>query len=284
MPTPGSKVCSESGWPMPRMKTLTVFDEPRPGTMLRLGTAPCRPLTSWACRSRSCSSPNALTATGTSWIDSARRRAVTVTPSRVVASTCCPPGVDVSCSCACAPSDAMPSTTATLRMLRFIDSLPTGLRMLRPAGRATAGPATLQAYGPVPASGTCTFGQCERPGWAGTLAAAFRWITVPMSLLIVHGALRFLMYVAYRGHSVILFAPVAAMGAVLLTDPDLVAPMLPALYMDRMVGFLKLYFPVFLLGAVFGKLIEISGFSKAIVAATIRLFGPQRAMLSIVTV
>ncbi len=28
-----------------------------------------------------------------------------------------------------------------------------------------------------------------------------------------------------------------------------------------MVGFVKLYFPVFLLGAVFGKLIELSGFS-----------------------
>ena len=103
-------------------------------------------------------------------------------------------------------------------------------------------------------------------------------------LLIVLGALSFLMYVAYRGHSVILFAPVAAMGAVLLTDPELVEPMFTGLFMDRMVGFLKLYFPVFLLGAVFGKLIEISGFSKAIVAATIRLFGPQRAMLSIVTV
>ncbi|WP_343214441.1 hypothetical protein [Dokdonella sp.] len=43
-------------------------------------------------------------------------------------------------------------------------------------------------------------------------------------------------------------------------------------------------FPVFLLGAIFGKLIEISGFSKSIVAAVIRLFGPQRAMLSIVVV
>jgi H+/gluconate symporter-like permease len=31
--------------------------------------------------------------------------------------------------------------------------------------------------------------------------------------------------VAYRGYSVILFAPVAALGAVLLTDPSLVAPM-----------------------------------------------------------
>jgi H+/gluconate symporter-like permease len=105
-----------------------------------------------------------------------------------------------------------------------------------------------------------------------------------MAFLIVLAALCFLMFVAYRGHSVILFAPVAAMGAVLLTDPTLVAPMFTGLFMDKMVGFLKLYFPVFLLGAVFGKLIELSGFSKSIVAATIRIVGAQRAMLSIVLV
>ena len=105
-----------------------------------------------------------------------------------------------------------------------------------------------------------------------------------MSLLIVLAALAFLMVVAYRGYSVILFAPIAAMGAVLLTDPSLVAPMFTGLFMDKMVGFLKLYFPVFLLGAVFGKLIEMSGFSKSIVAATIKLVGAQRAMLAIVAV
>ncbi|MFZ4538570.1 GntP family permease [Propionivibrio sp.] len=92
------------------------------------------------------------------------------------------------------------------------------------------------------------------------------------------------MFVAYRGHSVILFAPVAAMGAVLLTDPSLVAPMFTGLFMDKMVVFVKLYFPVFLLGAIFGKVIELSGFSKAIVAAVIKLIGPSRAMLSIVMV
>ena len=105
-----------------------------------------------------------------------------------------------------------------------------------------------------------------------------------MSFLIVLAALSFLMFVAYRGYSVILFAPVAALGAVLLTDPSLVAPMFTGLFMDRMVGFLKLYFPVFLLGAVFGKLIEISGYSKSIVAATIRVVGAKRAILSIVIV
>ena len=89
-----------------------------------------------------------------------------------------------------------------------------------------------------------------------------------MAFLIVLAALCFLMFVAYRGYSVILFAPVAALGAVLLTDPSLVAPMFTGLFMDKMVGFLKLYFPVFLLGAIFGKVIELSGFSRAIVAAS----------------
>ena len=105
-----------------------------------------------------------------------------------------------------------------------------------------------------------------------------------MSFLVVLAALGFLMFVAYRGYSVILFAPVAALGAVLLTDPSLVAPMFTGLFMEKLVGFLKLYFPVFLLGAIFGKVIELSGFSKAIVAGTIRLVGASRAMLSIVIV
>jgi H+/gluconate symporter-like permease len=105
-----------------------------------------------------------------------------------------------------------------------------------------------------------------------------------MDLLIVVGALFFLMFVAYRGFSVILFAPVAALGAVLLTDPTAVPAAFTSLFMEKMVGFAKLYFPVFLLGAVFGKVIELSGFSKSIVAAVIGIVGPSRAMLAIVLV
>ncbi|HZX70299.1 MAG TPA: GntP family permease [Rhodanobacter sp.] len=105
-----------------------------------------------------------------------------------------------------------------------------------------------------------------------------------MAFLIVLAALCFLMLAAYRGHSVILFAPIAALGAVLLTEPALVAPMFTGLFMEKMVGFLRLYFPVFMLGALFGKLIELSGFSKSIVAATINLVGRSRAILSIVLV
>jgi H+/gluconate symporter-like permease len=105
-----------------------------------------------------------------------------------------------------------------------------------------------------------------------------------MAFIIVLAALVFLMFVAYRGYSVILFAPVAALLAVLFTDPALVLPMFSGVFMDKMVGFVKLYFPVFMLGAIFGKVIELSGFSKSIVSAVIRFVGQKRAMLSIVLV
>ncbi len=105
-----------------------------------------------------------------------------------------------------------------------------------------------------------------------------------MSVIVVLAALAFLMFAAYRGYSVILFAPLAALGAVLLTDPSAVAPVFAGIFMEKMVGFVKLYFPVFLLGAVFGKVIELSGFSRSIVASVIRVVGAKRAMLSIVLV
>ncbi|AXA91668.1 GntP family permease [Massilia sp. YMA4] len=105
-----------------------------------------------------------------------------------------------------------------------------------------------------------------------------------MSFLIVLAALVFLMLAAYRGYSVILFAPVAALGAVLLTEPAAVAPVFSGIFMEKMVGFVKLYFPVFLLGAVFGKLVELAGFSEAIVVAAIRYIGRSRANAVIVAV
>jgi H+/gluconate symporter-like permease len=105
-----------------------------------------------------------------------------------------------------------------------------------------------------------------------------------MSFLIVLASLVLLMFVAYRGFSVILFAPVCAMLAVLFTDPSLVPPMFTGVFMDKLVGFVKLYFPVFLLGAVFGKVIELSGFSKSIVASVIKAVGRERVILAVVLV
>jgi H+/gluconate symporter-like permease len=60
--------------------------------------------------------------------------------------------------------------------------------------------------------------------------------------------------------------------------------MFSSVFMEKMVGFVKNYFPVFMLGAVFGKVIELSGFSKSIVSAVIGVLGRERAVLSIVAV
>ncbi|QKJ89081.1 GntP family permease [Paramixta manurensis] len=105
-----------------------------------------------------------------------------------------------------------------------------------------------------------------------------------MSVVIALLALVVLMLAAYRGYSVIIFAPLACLGAVLLTAPDAVAPVFSNIYMQGMAGFIKTYFPVFLLGAVFGKLVELSGFSRAIVQTIIRAMGSRQAMLVIVLV
>jgi H+/gluconate symporter-like permease len=92
------------------------------------------------------------------------------------------------------------------------------------------------------------------------------------------------MWAAYRGFSVILFAPLAAILAVVLTAPHLVPPYFSGIFMERTVAFIKLYFPVFLLGALFGKLIEVSGFARSIIRAVVRTAGPRRAILAIVLV
>ncbi len=105
-----------------------------------------------------------------------------------------------------------------------------------------------------------------------------------MDFLIVLSSLLLLMLAAYRGYSVILFAPLCALLAVFLSSPADVLPMFSGVFMEGMVNFLKLYFPVFMLGAVFGKVIELSGFSKSIVTAVIGLLGARHAILSIVLV
>lgn len=103
-----------------------------------------------------------------------------------------------------------------------------------------------------------------------------------MDLIVILLALGLLMFVAYRGFSVILFAPICALFAVLLTEPSNVLPFFSSVFMDKMVGFIKNYFPVFLLGAIFGKVVEMSGLAESIAKTIVRSLGTKRAMLSIV--
>lgn len=103
-----------------------------------------------------------------------------------------------------------------------------------------------------------------------------------MELFIILVALGLLMFTAYKGYSVILFAPIAALLAVLLTDPSHVLPFFSNIFMEKMVGFIKNYFPVFLLGAIFGKVVEMSGIAESIAKSIIKLVGGTRAILAIV--
>ncbi|MBJ8029600.1 GntP family permease [Bacillus cereus group sp. N21] len=103
-----------------------------------------------------------------------------------------------------------------------------------------------------------------------------------MELVIILLALSLLMFVAYRGFSVILFAPIFALFAVFLTEPSFVLPFFSNIFMEKMVGFIKLYFPVFLLGAIFGKVVEMSGIADSIAKTIIEIVGEKRTILAIV--
>jgi H+/gluconate symporter-like permease len=90
-----------------------------------------------------------------------------------------------------------------------------------------------------------------------------------------------LMFFAYRGFSVILFAPVFPLLAVSISGLSLM-PAYTELFMAKAVTYIKAFFPVFLLGAVFGKIMEDTGLAKGLAQSIIRGLGTDRAILSIV--
>ena len=79
-----------------------------------------------------------------------------------------------------------------------------------------------------------------------------------------------------------LFAPICALLAVVLIAPSHVLPFFSGVFMEKMVGFIKSYFAVFLLGAIFGKVVEMSGIAESIAKTIVRLLGAKRAIVAIV--
>ena len=86
---------------------------------------------------------------------------------------------------------------------------------------------------------------------------------------------------AFRGWSVLLLAPLAALIAALFSREPLLAHWTQT-FMGSAAGFLAQFFPLFLLGALFGKLMEDSGSVAAIANFMTERLGPQRAMLAVV--
>ncbi|MBF0546065.1 MAG: GntP family permease [Candidatus Riflebacteria bacterium] len=91
-----------------------------------------------------------------------------------------------------------------------------------------------------------------------------------------------LMGLAYLGYSVIFFAPLCAAIAVVLSSKLPLMPAYTEIFMSKMGEYVKAYFPVFMLGAVFGKIMEETGMAKAIASAIIKYLGKERAILSVV--
>lgn len=100
-------------------------------------------------------------------------------------------------------------------------------------------------------------------------------------------SLGLLMYLAYKGWCVIAIAPLVALVAVVIgaiaygESPHLMARYTET-FMGAVASYVKNYFPIFMLGALFGKMLELSGAAQSI-ANTIRdKLGDKWAILSVI--
>nr|WP_298415995.1 GntP family permease [uncultured Halomonas sp.] len=92
-----------------------------------------------------------------------------------------------------------------------------------------------------------------------------------------------LMFFAYRGYSVLLLAPLMATLAVLLSgDIAMMMPIYTETFMDALGGYLLKFFPIFLLGALFGQLMADSGAAGTIANWITRVLGERHAILTVV--
>lgn len=94
-------------------------------------------------------------------------------------------------------------------------------------------------------------------------------------------ALGVLIWLSFRGWSVLILAPGAALIAALAAGEPLLAHW-TLTFMRAAAGFIAQFFPLFLLGALFGKLMNDSGSVKAIAHFMTDKLGQQRAVLAVV--
>ena len=103
-----------------------------------------------------------------------------------------------------------------------------------------------------------------------------------MGILGIVLSLAGLMYFAYRGINVLVLAPIMALFATLF---DANAPIIASytqVFMPALGAYLLNYFPLFLLGAIFGQLMGDSGAAHAIGAGLTAKFGVRHAPLAVV--
>ncbi len=98
-------------------------------------------------------------------------------------------------------------------------------------------------------------------------------------------SLALLMYLAYRGVNVLLLAPIMALLALVFNagpDPALMLGTYTQFYMAELGKYLAKFFPLFMLGALFGKLMDDSGCARVIAHRIVAFTGKGRAILAVV--
>jgi H+/gluconate symporter-like permease len=103
-----------------------------------------------------------------------------------------------------------------------------------------------------------------------------------LGILGVFLSLTLLMYLAYRGVDVIILAPAMALLAVLFNCGIPLFASYTQIFMTALGSFIVKYFPIFLLGAIFGRLLDDSGAAKVIALRIAEIVGRQRAILAVV--
>ncbi|HWL68412.1 MAG TPA: GntP family permease [Geminicoccus sp.] len=93
--------------------------------------------------------------------------------------------------------------------------------------------------------------------------------------------LALLVWLAFRGWSVLLLAPMAALVAAAFSGEPLLAHWTQT-FMGSAARFVAQFFPLFLLGALFGKLMEDSGSVATIASFMTERLGARRAILAVV--
>lgn len=99
-----------------------------------------------------------------------------------------------------------------------------------------------------------------------------------LALLGILLSLALLITLAYRGHSVIAVAPLAATVAVIMSGAPLLASY-TQIFMPALGGFMAAFFPLFLVGAIFGRLMTVSGYAQDLAGWISGLLGPRFAIL-----
>ena len=102
-----------------------------------------------------------------------------------------------------------------------------------------------------------------------------------MGLLGIFIGLALLMWLAYRGWSVLLVSPVAALIAAVFSGEPLLAHWTQT-FMVGAARFVTQWFPMFLLGGLFGKLMDDSGSVSSIAKYLTHKLGTKRTMLAVV--